>query len=173
MVKICPRREHAMVVCGRGPYFTKAAFGNQAFSLHSTPERTADSASVGSPVEDRAHHFDFAPTRITMFAHVAVEAQRSVVHAFAHALLRQKVDGQNRGVSTVPAAKRERTIFQITKSANRAAGDRNDLGHPAEISVPHSDRTTGVTAPLISLQEGKICVPCDIDTRHGLARLGE
>src|SRR5512138_3969879 len=84
-VKIGPRREHAMIVGRRGPYFTKAAFGHKAFATHSVPERAADRARISSPIEDRAHNFNFAGPGITMFAYVAVEAQRAIVSALAHA----------------------------------------------------------------------------------------
>src|SRR5882757_8460237 len=104
-----------MIVGRRRPYLTKAAFGHQALVAHSVPEGAADSAGVGSPVEDGAHHFHFAGPDITMFAYVAVEAQRPVVASLAQALLLQKVDGKNRCVPAVSAAKRERPIFQIRK----------------------------------------------------------
>src|SRR5262249_47470723 len=94
-VEIGPRREHAMIVARRGPYLTKAAFGHQALAAHSVPEWATDRAGIGSPVEDCAHDFNFAGPGITMFAHVAVEAQRTIVSAFAHALLLQEVNGQN------------------------------------------------------------------------------
>src|ERR1700730_10079549 len=66
--EIGPRREHAMIVGWRRPYLTKSAFGHQALTEHSVPERAADSSGVGSAVEDRAHHFHFAGPGITMFA---------------------------------------------------------------------------------------------------------
>src|ERR1700736_2200485 len=99
-----------MTVCRRGPYLTKAAFGHQALVAHSVPEGAADSAGVGSPVEDGAHHFHFAGPGITMFTDVAVEAQRPIIPSLAQALLLQKVNGKNRGLSAVSAAQRERPI---------------------------------------------------------------
>src|ERR1700693_5746997 len=162
-----------MVVWRRGPYLTQAAFGHQALAANRVPEGAADCAGVGPPVEDGAHHFNFAGPGITMFAYIAVEAQRAVVPALAHTLLLQKVNGQNSCVSAVSAAKCEGSIFQIGEPRNGASGDRDDLGHPAEIGVAHGDRTTGMAAPLIGLQVGKVCVPGNIDTWHGLARLGE
>ena len=172
-VKVRPRREHAMVVGRRGPYLTKAAFGHQAFAAHRVPEGAADCAGVGSPIEDGAHHFNFAGPGIAMFAYVAVEAQRAVVPALAHALLLQKMNGQNGCVSAVSAAKRERSIFQISERRNRASASRDDLCHPAEIGVAHGDRAAGVAAQLIRLQVSKVCIPGNIDTRHGIVRLGE
>src|SRR5258706_4955888 len=102
-----------MIVCGRGPYLPKGTFRHQAFALHSVPEGAADGPGVGSSVENSTHHFNFAGPRIPMLADVAVEAQRLVVAALTHALLLQKMNGQNGGVSAVAAAKRERSIFQI------------------------------------------------------------
>src|SRR5206468_4190643 len=116
-----------MVVCGRGPYLTKAAFRHQALVAHSVPKGTADCAGVGSPVEHGAYYFHFAGPGITMFAYVAIEAQRLVVLSLAHALLLQKVNRKNRGVSAVSAAQRQRPIFQIRECRNRASGDRDDL----------------------------------------------
>ena len=83
------------------------------------------------------------------------------------------MNGQNRCVSAVPAAKRERSIFQIGERGNRTSANRDDLGHPAEIGVAHGNRAAGVAAPLIGLQVSKVCIPCNIDTRHGVAGLGE
>src|SRR5258707_10605501 len=96
--------EHAMIVGWRGPYLTKAAFGHQALVLYSIPKRAADSAGVGSPVQDGSHYFNFAGPCITMLTYVAVKAQGLVVASFAHALLLQKVNGKNRCVSAVSAA---------------------------------------------------------------------
>src|SRR5437660_678143 len=172
-VEIGPCREHAMVVCRRGPYLTKAAFGHEALVAHSVPEGAADSAGVGPPVEDGAHHFHFAGPRITMFADIAVEAQRPVVPALAHALLLQKVNGQNSCVSAVSAAKCERPIFQIGERRNGTSANCDDLCHPAEIGVAHGNRAAGVAAPLIRLQVSKVCIPCNVDTWHYIAWLGE
>src|SRR5882672_3369113 len=102
-----------MVVRRRGPYLTKAPFGHEALVAHSIPKRTADSAGVGSPVQDGSHNFNFAGPRITVFAQVAVKAQRLVVASFVPALLLQEIDGKNRRVSAVSATERERPIFQI------------------------------------------------------------
>src|SRR5215472_6886502 len=124
-----------MIVCRRGPYLTKAAFRHQALIAHCVPEGAADGAGVGSPVEDGAHYFHFAGAGITMFAYVAVEAQRAVVPALAHALLLQKMNGQNSCVSAVSAAKCERPIFQIRDRRNGTSSGRHDLCHPAEIGV--------------------------------------
>src|SRR6266436_644528 len=110
-VEIGPCREHAMVVRRRGPYLTKAAFGHQALAANRVPEGAADCAGIGSPIEDGAHHFNFARPGITMFAYVTVEAQRAVVPALAHALLLQKVNGQNGCVSAISATQRERSIL--------------------------------------------------------------
>ncbi len=172
-VEIGPRREHAMIVGWRRPYLTKAAFGHQALAAHSVPEGAADRAGIGSPVEDRAHNFNFAGPGITMFAYVAVEAQRTIVSALAHALLLQEVNGQNSCVSAVSAAKGERPIFQIRESRNGTSRDGDDLCHPAEIGVAHSDRAARMAAPLIGLQVSKVCIPGDINTRHRIARLRE
>src|ERR1700723_2256220 len=103
-IKIGPRREHAMVVCGRGPDLAKAAFRHQALGANRIPEGAADCAGVGSPIEDSARHFNFAGPGISVFAYVTIEAQGAVVPAFAHALLLQKVTGQNSCVPAVPAA---------------------------------------------------------------------
>src|ERR1700704_4894796 len=138
-----------MIVGWRGPYLTKTALGHEALVAHSTPKRTADGAGVGSPVQDGSHYFNFAGPCITMFAQVAVKAQRLVVASFAHALLLQEVNGKNRRVSAVSATERERPILQIRDRRNWATGDRHDLGHPAQIGIAHGDRTTGVAAPLI------------------------
>src|SRR5215467_1300103 len=100
-----------MVVFGRGPYFTKAAFRYESLVAHGIPESVSDSASVGASVENGAHNFHFARPRITMLAHVAVEAQGTVVFALTHALLLQEVHGKNRGVSAVAATKGECAIF--------------------------------------------------------------
>src|SRR6267143_1846130 len=165
--------EHAMIVGWRGPYLTKAAIGNQALAAHSITKWAADSAGVGSPVQDGSHYFNFAGPCITVFAQVAVKAQRLVVGSFVHALLLEEINGKNRRVSAVSATERERPIFQIRDCRNWATGDRHDLGHPAYIGIAHGDRTTGVAAPLIRLEVGEVCVPGDIDTRHGLAGPGE
>src|SRR5258706_6953059 len=125
------RREHAMVVRRRRPYLTKAAFGHQAPVAHSIPNRAADSAGVGSPVQDGSHYFNFAGPCITMLTYVAVKAQGLVVASFAHALLLQKVNGKNRSVSAVSATERERPILQIRERRSWATIDRHDLGHPA------------------------------------------
>ena len=117
-IEVRPRREHAMIVCRRGPYLAKAAFGHQALVAHSIPEGASDSAGLGSPIEYSADHFHFAGPGITMFAHVAVEAQRPIVPSLAHALLLQKVNGKNRRMAAVTAAKRERSIFQIGERRN-------------------------------------------------------
>src|SRR5260370_6907289 len=162
-----------MVIRRRGPYLTKVAFGHQTLVANRAPEGAADCSSVGPSVEDGAYYFHFAGPGITMFSYVAVEAQRAVVPALAHAVLLQKVNGKNRCVSAVLAAKRQHPIFQIRERGNGASSDRYDFGHPAEIGVAHRDRATGMAAPLIGLKVGEVCVPGDIDTRQGLARLGE
>src|SRR6476660_8232786 len=138
---------------------------------HGIPEGTADSASVGPPVKDGAHHFHFAGPSITMFSYVAVEAQSAVVLSLAQALLLQVVNGKNGCVSAVSAANRNRPIFQIRDRRNRSAGDRDDLGHPAEISVPHGDCATSMAAPFVGLEVGKVWVPGNIYAWHGLAWL--
>src|SRR5215469_17527220 len=74
-VEIGPRREHAVMIGRRGPYLAKPTFGNQVLAAHRIPERAADCAGVGSPVEYRADDFHFAGPRVTVLAHVAVEAQ--------------------------------------------------------------------------------------------------
>src|SRR6266550_3188789 len=110
--------EHAMIVGWRGPYLTKAAFGHEALVAHSIPKRAADSAGIGSPVQDGSHYFNFAGPCITVFAQVAVKAQRLVVASFVHALLLQEINGKNRRVSAVSAAERERPILQIRHRRN-------------------------------------------------------
>src|SRR5215813_11018253 len=70
-VEIRPRREHAVVICRRGPYLTKAAFGHQSLIVHGVPESDADGASVGTPVENGAYNLYFAGASVTVFAHVA------------------------------------------------------------------------------------------------------
>ena len=148
-IKVRPGCEHAVVVRWRGPDLSKPTFRNEAFVAHSGPERTADSARVGSPVEDGPNHFHLAGPGVTMFAQVAVETQRPVVPSLLHALLLQKVNGQNRCVATVAAADRERPVLQIREGSNRASGNRNDLRHPIQIRIAHGDRTTHMSAPLI------------------------
>src|SRR5690242_6858119 len=74
-----PGCEHTMIVGRRRPYLAKAAFGHQTLGANCVPERAANSAGVGSPVEHGAHHFHFAGSGITMLAYVAVEAQCPVV----------------------------------------------------------------------------------------------
>src|SRR5690349_3606019 len=120
-----------MVVCGRGPYLAETALGHEAFVSHRIPEWTADGSGVGSPIEHGAHYFDFTGSGITVLANVAVETQRLVVGPLAHALLLQKVNGKNRGVSTIATAKRERSTLQIRERRDRTSGNCNDLGHPA------------------------------------------
>src|SRR6266700_2708565 len=123
-VEIGPCREHTMVIRRRGPYLTKAAFGHQMLVANRAPEGAADCSSVGPSVEDGAYYFHFAGPGITMFSYVAVEAQRAVVPALAHALLLQKVNGKNRCVSAVSAAQRERPISQIRERRNGTSGHR-------------------------------------------------
>src|SRR5215471_11081010 len=165
-IKVRPRRKHTMVVWLRRPYLTKPTCGHQAFASYGIPERTTDRAGVGTPVEHGAHHFNFTGARITMFADIAVETQRLVLAPLTHPLLLQKVNGENRGVSTVSAAESERTTFQIRDCGNGTSRDRYDFGHPAYISVAHGDRPTGVPAPLIRLQVRQVCIPGDIDARR-------
>src|SRR5260370_34412207 len=98
-----------------------------------------------------------------MLAEIAFETQRAIVPAFAHILLLQKMNGKNGRVSAVPAAESERPIFQVGERGNGAAGDGDNLRRPAEIGVAHSDRATGMAAPRLGLQVGKVCVPGDID----------
>src|SRR5215468_7171322 len=100
-----------MIVGTRGPYLTQTRFGYQVLVALGVPEGTADSAGVGSPVEDGSQHFYLAGPGITMFADVAIEAQGAVVHSLAQTLLLQKMNGKNRSVSTVPAAQSQRPIF--------------------------------------------------------------
>src|SRR3954462_9018902 len=102
-VEVRSRGEHAVIVGRRGPNLTKTAFRHQAFVPHRIPEPVADSARIGTPVEDGAHHFHFAGPGVTMFAYVAIEAKRPVVDSLAHALLLQKMNGKDRGVSAVAA----------------------------------------------------------------------
>src|SRR5215213_3527219 len=162
-VKVGLRGEHAMVVTRRSPYLTKGAFGHQAVVSDSVPEGTADSAGVGSSVEDCAHYFNLARSSITVFAKVAVETQRTIIASLSQALLLQKVNGKNRCMAAVAAAECERPAFQIRDGRNGAASDRNDLGHPAQVGIAHGDRTTGVAAPLIRLKVSEVCVPRNID----------
>jgi len=162
-----------MIVGGRRPYLTEPTFGNQVLIADSVPKWASDGACLGSPIEDGAHDFHFARPRITMFADIAVEAQRPVVPALAHALLLQKVNGQNSCVSAVSAAKCERPIFQIGERRNGTSANCDDLCHPAEIGVAHGNRAAGVAAPLIRLQVSKVCIPCNVDTWHYIAWLGE
>src|SRR6266436_4943922 len=170
-IRVCC--EHAMIVGWRGPYLTKAAFGHQALVAHSIPKRAADSAGAGSPVQDSSHYFNFAGPCITMLAYVAVKAQGLVFASFVYPLLLQEVNGKNRSVSAVSATERERPIPQIRDRRNWATVDRYDLGHPAQVSIAHGDRTTGVAAPLIRLKVGEVRVPGDIDTRQDLGWLAE
>src|SRR5262245_42656752 len=99
-----------------------------------------------------------------MLADVAVEAQRAVVRSLTHALLLQKMNGQNGCVSAVPAAKRKCSIFQIGERGNWTAGDRDDLRHPAQIGVAHGNRAAAMAAPFIGLQVSEVRVPGDVDT---------
>src|SRR5438270_5567683 len=122
-----------MVVSRRGPYLTKAAFGNQALVAHRVPERAAERARIRSPVEDGPHHFHFAGTGVTMFADVTVEAQGPVVPCLTHSLLLQKVNGKNRCVPAVSAPYRARAIFQLRERSNRPPGPRYVPAHPAQI----------------------------------------
>jgi hypothetical protein len=76
-------------------------------------------------------------------------------------------------VSAVATAERESAIFQVCDGGNRATGNRNDLGHPAQIRVAHADRTTGAATPFRSLKVSEVCIPGDVDTRCGIAGLGQ
>src|SRR5215212_7324849 len=81
------RGEHAMVVPRRRPYFAKGAFRHEVFMPHRVPEGAAYRARIGSPVQDGAHNFNFAGSRIAMFADVAVETQRTIIASLSHGLL--------------------------------------------------------------------------------------
>src|SRR4051812_9436532 len=112
-----------MVIFGRGPNFSKAAFRNQSFAANRAPEGTAYRTRIGSPVKNRAHHFHFAGPGITVLAYVAVKAQRTVFPSLADALLFQKVNGKNGCVSAVSASNRERSTLQIREIRNRPSAD--------------------------------------------------
>jgi hypothetical protein len=73
----------------------------------------------------------------------------------------------------VAAAKRQRPAFEIGKLGDRPAGDRDDLGHPANIRIPHRDRPAAMVAPGISLDIGEVGIPSDVDARQRVTGQGE
>src|SRR5215469_271254 len=162
-----------MVVRGRGPYLAKRTLRHQALVPHSVPERAAYCPSIGSPVENGAHHFNFAGPRIPVLADVAVEAQCAIVSSLAHVLLSQKMNGQNGGMSAVSAAECKGSILQIRERRNRTSGNGDDLRHPAQVGVAHRDSAAEMPAPFIGLQVSEVGVPGDIDTGPEVAGLGE
>src|SRR5215207_1724241 len=86
-VEVRSRGKHAMVVSRRRPYLAKGAFRHEMFLAHGVPEGAPYRAGIGSPVEDGAHNFNFAGSRIAMFAEVGVETQRAIIDSLSHALL--------------------------------------------------------------------------------------
>ena len=90
-VKIGPSSEHAVIKGRRSPDFSQRALRNQMLSLQSFPERTANCAGISAAIEDRTYDVGFARAGITMFAEVAVEAQRTVFLSLEQAFLLQKI----------------------------------------------------------------------------------
>jgi hypothetical protein len=104
-----------------------------------------------------------------MLADVAVEAQAAVVPSLDQALLREKVNRQDRRVAAVAAAERQGAVAQIGELSDRTAADRDDLRRPGEIGVAHGNRSADMAAPLVGLQEGEVGVPGDVDARQRIA----
>src|SRR5258708_4243724 len=85
-------------------------------------------------------------------------------------------DGPNDFDLTSPAvasAKRQSAICEVGNLSNWPAGDRDDLGCPADIGVAHGDRPATFVAPRLRLQICKVGIPGDVNARRRIARLCE
>ncbi len=108
-----------MIVGRRSPNLSKRAFRHQPLAPHRFPERAANRAGIGPPIEHRANNFHFARAGITMLSQVGVESQRAIVAPFDQPLLLQKMNRQNRCVATIATPKRQCPISQISQRSNR------------------------------------------------------
>src|ERR1700730_13143347 len=169
-VQIGPGREHAVIEGWRGPDLGERTFGYQVFGTHGIPERAADCAGIGAAVEHRANDLRLARAGVTVLAEVGVEAQRLVVSSLFQSLALQEMNWKDRRVAAVAAAKGQGAALKIGKLGDRPAGYRNDLGHPAHISIAHRDRSATVVAPGIGLDKSEVRIPSDVDVWQGLAR---
>src|SRR5262245_22896898 len=140
---------------------------------HGVPEWAADCTCIGPAVEDGANDFGLACPCVTVFAEVGVEAQRSVMFPLNQSLALQKINREDRRMAAVAAAERQGAVLQIGKRSDRPTGDRNDLGHPADIGIAHRDRSAMVVAPGIGLEVCEVRIPCDVDARQRLAWQGK
>ena len=106
---------------------------------------------------------------VAVLADVAVETQRAIGLAFDQPLRFEEMNRQDRGVPAVAAAERQCASFEIGQFRDWAAGDGDDLRHPAEVGVAHRDRRALALAPFGRLKESEIRVPADVDAG---ARIG-
>jgi hypothetical protein len=71
-------------------------------------------------------------------------------------------------MAAVAAAESERSSPDIGERGDRPPSDSDDLGHPADISIAHRDRSTTLVAPGIGLEKSEVRIPSDVDARQRL-----
>ena len=172
-VKIGSSSEHAVIKRRRSPDFSQRALRHQVLSLQGLPERTANCAGISAAIEDRANDVGFTRAGITMFAKVAVEAQRTVLLSLEEAFSFQKINREDRGVTTVTTAQRQGAISKIGKPRDWPAANCDDLGFPTNVGVTHRQRMTAMVAPGVGLQIRKVRVPGYVNARRGIIGSGE
>ncbi len=69
-------------------------------------------------------------------------------------------------MTTVAAAQRQGAVAKVAKCRDGSAGRCDNLGCPANIGVPHSNRPARIGAAGLRLDEGKVGVPANIDPRN-------
>src|ERR1700724_3777229 len=103
-----------------------------------------------------------------MLAEVGVEAQRTVLLPLDQAFTLQKVNRENRGVTTVTAPERQSAISEICKRSDLTPGGRHDFGLPSNICVSHGNRTAAMFAPSVGLQIRQVRIPGDVNPWYGI-----
>ena len=86
-----------------------------------------------------------------MLAEVGVEAQRTVLLPLDQAFTLQKMNREDRGVTTVTAPECQSAISKIGKRSNLTTGGRHDFGLPSNICVAHGNRAAAMLAPSVGL----------------------
>src|SRR5262245_23114377 len=127
------------------------------------PVLISDGAGVRFAFDDCVEDFDLAGAGVTVLSNVEIEANGRDVPRRIDAILFQKVEGKNSGLSRIAAAERDALTFEIAQSLNTRFRTGNNLTGETDVYVTHCQNPALTAGATVNFDVGEIRVPCDID----------
>src|SRR5262245_9268426 len=129
----------------------------------SGPVLISNGAGVRFAFDHCVEYFDLAGAGVTVLSHVEIETNGRDVLRRIDAILLQKVEGKNRGLSRIAAAERDPLTLEIAQALNTRLRTSDNFSSETNVHVTHRQNAALTAGAAMNFDVGEIRVPCDVD----------